>query len=82
MNEITEKTDLLQYPLLILKFMEKYEGHHVPMNIENCNAIWNSLTDEERETNKDYVAKWRNEMHTCFIDIYKDDVLLKIFGLG
>ena len=67
MDEITEKTNLLDYPILIINFMKKYQGKGVPMDAEHCNEIWNSLTEEEKESNKDYSVVWNCADRVAFI---------------
>ena len=79
MNKITEKTNLYEYPLLILKFVEKYAGTKVPMNIERCNEIWNSLTDEEKATNKDYTIEKDDNRNLI---IKKNGVIVGTFASG
>lgn len=48
---ITEKTNLYEYPIILLKFID-YEDKNQPLNVEIANKIYNSLTEEEKELNK------------------------------
>lgn len=81
MGKITKDTNLLQYPLLILKFTEKYGGKKVPMDEEHCNEIWDSLTEEEKATNKDYTVEWDDGWKTQMV-IRKNGEVVKIIKLA
>ena len=70
-----EGTNLFDYPLVLVKFLEKYKGQNVPLNAQRFNEIWDSLSDEEKATNKEYTIDYNNGFG-CEMIIKRNGVII------